>query len=114
MTSPSQPSPDDPGSSGQEGRSDTREHGPRGRPRAAWTAVTVGVLLAVLLVVFIAQNTQKVTISFLGWDGRVPLAVGLLIAAVLGAALVLVIGTIRVTQLKLAERRQRRLNRDRG
>ena len=83
-------------------------HGPRGRPKAAWTTVTIGVVVAVVLIVFIAQNTQKVEVSFLGWDGDVPLAVALLIAAVCGAAIVLFVGTVRITQLRRAERRQRR------
>lgn len=83
-------------------------HGPRGRPKAAWTTVTIGVFVAVVLIVFIAQNTQKVEVSFLGWDGDVPLAVALLIAAVCGAAIVLLVGTVRITQLRRAERRQRR------
>ena len=83
-------------------------HGPRGRPKAAWTTVTIGVLVAVVLIVFIAQNTQKVEVSFLGWDGDVPLAVALLIAAVCGAAIVLLVGTVRIAQLRRAERRQRR------
>ncbi len=88
--------------------STTPEHGPRGRPKAAWTGVTIGVLVAILLIIFIAQNTRKVQVSFLWWDGNVSLAVALLVAAVSGAAIVLLVGTIRVTQLRRAERRQRR------
>ncbi len=61
--------------------------------------MTIGVLVAVVLIVFIAQNTQKVEVSFLGWDGDVPLAVALLIAAVCGAAIVLLVGTVRIAQL---------------
>ena len=83
------------------------EHGPRGRPKAAWSGVTAGVLIALLLVIFIAQNTNKVEISFLGWDGDVSLAVALLVAAVCGAAVVLLVGTVRIAQLRRAERRQR-------
>jgi uncharacterized integral membrane protein len=86
------------------------EHGPRGRPKAAWTGVTIGVGIALLLIIFVAQNTGKVELSFLGWDGNVSLAVALLVAAVSGAAIVLLVGTIRVTQLRRAERRQRRAN----
>jgi uncharacterized integral membrane protein len=96
-TEPQSPAPDQP-----------EPHGPRGRPKAAWTAVTIVVLIAVLLVVFIAQNTTRVEISFLGWQGDTPLAVALLAAAVCGAAVVLLVGTIRITQLRRAERRQRR------
>lgn len=84
------------------------EHGPRGKPKAAWTVVTIGVLVSILLIIFIAQNTAKVQVSFLGWDGDIALAVALLIAAVSGAFIVLLVGTIRVTQLRRAERRERR------
>lgn len=82
--------------------------GPGGAPKRAWTSVGVGVVLVVLLLIFIAQNTQDANVSFLGWDFSLPLAVTLLAAAATGAALVLLVGTIRVTQLRLAERRQRR------
>ncbi len=86
----------------------TSAHAPRGRPKSAWTSVTIGVLLGIGLVVFIAQNTQRVQLSFLAFDGSVPLAVALLASAVVGAAIVLIVGTIRVTQLRLAERRLRK------
>ena len=84
------------------------EHGPRGRPKAAWTSITIGVVVAVLVVIFIAQNTRKVEVSFLGWSGNFSLAVALLVATLSGAVIVLLVGTIRVTQLRRAERRQRR------
>ena len=70
--------------------------------------MSVGVLLVVALVIFLAQNTQKVHLSFLGFDATTPLAVGLVAAAALGAAIVLLVGMIRVTQLRLAERRLRK------
>lgn len=90
------------------GPAPTSSHAPRGRPKSAWTSVTIGVLLGIGLVVFIAQNTQRVQLSFLAFDGSVPLAVALLASAVVGAAIVLIVGTIRVTQLRLAERRLRK------
>jgi lipopolysaccharide assembly protein A len=84
-----------------------------GRTAAAWTAVTIGVLVAVALVVFLAQNTRQVEISFLGFSGSVPVAVALLAAAVFGAAVVLVAGTARVTKLRLAVRQLRQRDADR-
>jgi|FLYL01.1.fsa_nt_gi uncharacterized integral membrane protein len=42
-------------------------------------------LLAVALVVFIAQNTQDVELRFLQWEGRFPLAVIILGVAVAAA-----------------------------
>ncbi len=81
---------------------------PGGPPKGVWTAVTVGVVLVVFLVIFIAQNTQDANVSFLGWDFSLPLAVTLLASAAAGAAVVLLVGTVRITQLRLAERRQRK------
>ncbi|MDH3704670.1 MAG: hypothetical protein OES57_01300 [Acidimicrobiia bacterium] len=47
--------------------------------------VVVLVLLAIVLVVFIFQNTASQEIKFLGFESEPPLWVSLLLAAVLGA-----------------------------
>lgn len=47
--------------------------------------IVVLVLLAVVLVVFIFQNTASQEIKFLGFESEPPLWVSLLLAAVLGA-----------------------------
>jgi uncharacterized integral membrane protein len=65
-------------------------------------------VLLLLLIIFIAQNTQSVQVSFLAWDGRAPLAVSLLIASLVGIVLALVAGSLRILQLR------RRVRRDRG
>ena len=94
------------------------ESGPQDRPAkdplrhsrtsSTWLAlVGLGVLL-VLLVVFIAQNTQSVQVSFLGWDGTAPLAVALLIAAAAGILLTALAGTLRILQLRRRVRRATR------
>jgi uncharacterized integral membrane protein len=75
-----------------------------GRTAAAWTAVVVAVILGIALVVFMAQNTRQVEVSFLFFSGSIPVAVALLAAAVLGASVVLVVGTARVTKLRLVAR----------
>lgn len=78
------------------------------RAGAVWVAlVGVGVLL-VLLVIFILQNTQSVRVSFLGFDGRAPLAVCLLIAAAAGILLTALAGTLRILQLRHRVRRATR------
>lgn len=79
----------------------------RSRTSGAWTAVVVTAALLVLLVVFIAQNTADVQISFLGWDGTAPLAVVLLIATVGGIVLTAAVGTLRIWQLRRRVRRDR-------
>jgi uncharacterized integral membrane protein len=79
------------------------------RTGALWTLVSLSVLVAVITIIFIVQNSQKATVSFLSWDGHVPLFVLLLCATVLGALLVLFAGMARIAQLRLAARRQRKL-----
>ncbi|MFC7497147.1 MULTISPECIES: LapA family protein [unclassified Nocardioides] len=79
----------------------------RSRTSGAWTAVIIAAVLLVLLVTFIAQNTDDVHISFLGWDGTVPLAVALLIASAAGVVITAVVGTLRIWQLRRRVRRDR-------
>ena len=69
------------------------------RTSTTWLAVTLLIVLMLLLVIFIAQNTQNVQVSFFGWSGEPPLAVALLIAATAG--------TLRILQLRRRVRRQR-------
>ena len=51
------------------------------RTSGFWAAVVGLAVVLLLLIVFIAQNTRRTTVSFLAWDGEVPVAVALLIAA---------------------------------
>ena len=71
-------------------------------------AAVVGLgLVFVLLVIFIAQNTQSVRVSFLGWSGQPPLAVALLVATAAGLFLATVAGALRILQLRRRVRRQK-------
>jgi uncharacterized integral membrane protein len=78
------------------------------RTSMVWTMVGIGVVLLVAILVFILQNGQRVRVRFLMVDGTLPLGVGLLFAALLGALLVLVAGAARVLQLRVIARRHRR------
>lgn len=77
----------------------------RSRTSGAWFAVVGLAALLLVLVIFIAQNTQHVEVSFLGWDGRAPLAVSLLVAVLIGILLAVVAGSLRILQLRRRVRR---------
>jgi uncharacterized integral membrane protein len=77
------------------------------RTSGVWIAVVTLAVVLILLVVFIAQNTQDVHVSFLGWDGEAPLAVTLLVAAIAGIVLTAVAGSLRIFQLRRRVRRTR-------
>lgn len=77
------------------------------RASAAWLATGVALLLLILLIIFILQNSTKVELHFLGMSGSVPLGMALLIAAVGGGVVVAIVGVARVTQLRMTARRIR-------
>ena len=77
----------------------------RTRASELWIGLITAAVLAVLFLVFIAQNSNKVTIQFLGWEGQLSLAVALLLSAVIGALVVAVPGVVRIVQLRTALRR---------
>jgi uncharacterized integral membrane protein len=80
---------------------------PLGRTRLSgtWTVVAAGLILLVLLLVFILLNLQRVEVNFFGAHNQLPLAVALLLAVVVGAALVFAIGAARILQVRLRARR---------
>jgi lipopolysaccharide assembly protein A len=65
-------------------------------------------LVLVLLLIFIVENGQRASISYFGAHGHMPLGVALLFAAVLGILMVVIPGTARIVQLRIAARRHRR------
>jgi uncharacterized integral membrane protein len=81
---------------------DRRGRVKRTRASGLWIGVVSAAVLAILFLVFIAQNSEKVTIAFLGFDGRLSLAIALLLSAVIGALVVAVPGIVRIGQLRRA------------
>jgi uncharacterized integral membrane protein len=77
------------------------------RTSAAWSGVWAGVAALILLIIFVAQNTSSVEINFLWMHGRIPLALGLLIAGVCGALIAMAVAGIRILQLRRLVRRGR-------
>src|ERR1700674_5615708 len=80
----------------------------RTRLSGAWTAIVIGLLALVVILVFILQNQQSVQIKFLMLEGNLPLAVALLFALILGAIIVFAFGAARILQLRMVAGRARR------
>jgi uncharacterized integral membrane protein len=70
-----------------------------------WVTVVAAALILVLLIVFFAQNTDRVSVQFLGWTWRAPLAVVTLTGVVAGMILAVIAGTLRILQLRRRVRR---------
>jgi uncharacterized integral membrane protein len=67
--------------------------------------VVVLVASLVLVAVFVLQNLQDVSVSFLVFHGEVPLGVALMVSATLGGVIVAAAGAARVIQLRRTRRR---------
>lgn len=78
------------------------------RLSGAWTAIVIGLVGLVVILVFILQNQQSVEVTFLFFKGSLPLAVALLFALILGAVTVFAFGAARILQLRMVAGRARR------
>lgn len=64
----------------------------------------MGVVLLVVVLVFIIENMKSVSVTFFGASWKLPLAIDLLFAAVLGAVAMFLLGTVRIFQLRRVAR----------
>lgn len=82
----------------------------RTRLSGVWAAIICFVVILILLLIFIAQNSHTVDISYMGAHGHLSLGVAMLISAVCGALLVIFAGTARILELRATARKHRRLD----
>lgn len=75
------------------------------RAAALWSAVIAGFLILILLLIFIAQNTESTEFAFLGWNWFMPRGVAILFAAVCGGLIAALAGTARIFQLRRAAKK---------
>ena len=68
--------------------------------------ISAAAVVAVLLIIFLVQNTHEVQVNFLGMSTSTSLALMLLIAAVAGIFITAVLGTARMVQLRRIIRRR--------
>jgi lipopolysaccharide assembly protein A len=73
-----------------------------------WVSIGFAIVLLVLLIIFISENSHDVRISFLGATGTLSLALAMLASAVAGALITLLVGTTRIVQLRREVHRQHR------
>jgi uncharacterized integral membrane protein len=75
------------------------------RAAALWSALIVGFVILILLLVFIMQNTDSTTIHLFAWEANLPVGVAVLLAAVGGGVLTFAAGSARIIQLRRAAKR---------
>lgn len=107
------PAQEDPGEPAQKGRGEPakdpveHERYTAGRASKTLQQVTIALLvLGLLTVIFILQNTQSVQVHFLFFSAQAPLAAAILLAAVLGGILTFLVAFLRQRQYRRAARKE--------
>ena len=76
------------------------------RAAALWGALFGGFLILIVLLIFVAQNTQPQSVRFLNMTSpSLPLGVLILLGAVGGGLLAVAVGTARIVQLRRAAKK---------
>lgn len=75
-----------------------------------WAALIVGILVLIVLLIFILQNMEDATIHFMSWTSSMPTGVAMLLAAIAGALVMALVGSVR---LFAVNRRVRKLEKER-
>jgi uncharacterized integral membrane protein len=83
----------------------------RTRTGSALVATVLGLVLALLMLVFVVQNGDRQQYEFLWTDFSLPAGVAMLFAAIVGGLVVALIGLGRIVQIRLAARRHRKADR---
>jgi uncharacterized integral membrane protein len=78
---------------------------------ATWWALIVGVLVLIILLIFIAQNLDSITLHFLGWRWNAPAGIALLVGAICGSLITVFAGLARMIQLRRVAKLGIRANR---
>ena len=97
-TEPTATDPSGPTKGSEPGKRDSTakpENPLRGSRTSGLYAAVVGLgVLLVLLIIFIAQNTDTTTVRFLSFEGETPVAVAMLIATTAGILLTATAGSL--------------------
>lgn len=75
------------------------------RAGALWSALALGFVVLILLLVFVMQNGDTTTVHLFGWAWALPVGVALLLAAIAGGLLTFLVGTARILQLRRAAKK---------
>lgn len=70
------------------------------RVGALWAGMILAAVVLVLLLIFVSQNNQSVTMRFLWLTGQLPLGVAILLAVIVGVLAGAIPGSIRIMQLR--------------
>ncbi len=92
--------------------SQNEQHSPQPAPKSrmavVWASLIVGAILLILLLVFVIQNNVSTQFEYFTWQFNLPLGVAMLLAAIAGALIMALAGSVRMIQMGWELRKYRR------
>lgn len=81
-----------------------------GKLGSAWVILVLGALVTILVLIFIAQNTETTGVRYLGVEFSLPLGVLILFAAIAGALIMALFAGFRILRLRMRARKARKMS----
>lgn len=75
---------------------------------AIWVALILGAIILILLLIFVIQNSTRSQFEYFAWTFQLPLGVAMLLAAIAGALVMALVGSVRMIQMSMQLRRMRK------
>ncbi|MGP9744022.1 LapA family protein [Brachybacterium sp. AOP29-B2-41] len=82
--------------------------GSGGKTAGMWIGLILGAIILVLLLIFVIQNNVTAGFRYFGAEFDLPLGVAMLLAAIAGALVMALVGSVRMVQMSWTIRRLRK------
>lgn len=79
-----------------------------GRTAGIWISLILGAIVLVLLLIFVIQNSDTASFEYFGASFDLPLGVAMLLAAIAGALVMALVGSVRMIQMSWTIRKMRK------
>lgn len=79
-----------------------------GRTAGIWIALILGAIVLILLLIFILQNNVSAQFHYFGGQFDLPLGIAMLLAAIAGALVMALVGSVRMIQMAWMMRKMRK------
>ncbi|WP_114855484.1 lipopolysaccharide assembly LapA domain-containing protein [Brachybacterium sp. YJGR34] len=80
-----------------------------GKTAGLWISMILGAIVLVLLLIFVIQNGQTASFEYFAATFELPLGVAMLFAAIAGALVMALVGSVRMIQMSWTIRKLRKL-----
>ncbi|GAA4529896.1 lipopolysaccharide assembly protein LapA domain-containing protein [Brachybacterium paraconglomeratum] len=100
--------PSTPGPAAPETATDPEPVGAGGKTAGMWIGLILGAIILVLLLIFVIQNNVTAGFQYFGAQFDLPLGVAMLLAAIAGALVMALVGSMRMVQMSWTIRKLRK------